>query len=456
MDMDLDPDLDVDEPPRKKRGRPRKVSTVTKQEYITDDDPSSTEERSDDGFGSLFDESVLKSITKVRVIRRDPNEGVVGYLEDPTHGEEEIRARWGGSTYTLQAVNIKGQVCKVTTLRVAGDPIFMSQAAEIQWRRSRGLPPGSTAASAAAAEKGMSTQELMMFLQTIDEKRRSEEREHAAKIRQLELEAADRARRETAEAADKSRRDDEERERRRAKEDEERDRRRRLDDEERENRRRREQGEAEARQQQFMQQTITMIQQSSNQALQFVKATSAEHGPNTGGAPIMEAVKMVVAIKEAFANDSPSEGDGDPLSMVIKHGGEWLNGIGNAVSGAIREVKGGGAPGQQTQQPAMPALAALPSGNPLFGKVEILAAKLAAKGHNPEAALSAIVDSVIRDVDNMPQANKQSVASGPVPFVHSPGTVAQVNGTAPQAPPAVVQQQQAKRNVVRLQFGRAN
>jgi hypothetical protein len=273
----------------------------------------------------------------------------------------------------------------------------------------------------------MSMQDLLMFMQQQDQQRRTEEREHQAGLRKMELDAVDRAR----------------------KDDDERERRRRADDEERDRRRQQDQQQAEARSQQFMQQTIQMLQQSSTQALQFVKATSVEHGAS-GGAPIMEAVKMVVAIKEAFANDAPSEGDADPLSLVIKHGGDWLNGLGNAVAGAIREVKGNAPGAQPAARPGVPALAALPPG-PLLSKVETLAAKLAAKGHDPEAALSAIVDKVIDDVDKMPVRNGvPPAATGPVPFVQSGVGVA---GPAPVAPVAPVPPPTAKRNVVRMQFG---
>lgn len=428
--MDLDEDR-----PRRKPGRPRKVSTITKQEYI--DDVEDDAGPKDESFSGLFDEATLKQIIKVRVIRKEPNEGTVGYLEDPLLGEAEIFERWGGSSYLLQAIDAKGLVKKTAMVKIAGDPVFVSSTAEMQWRRSRGLPMVA-APAAVAADKGMSMQDLLMFMQQQDQGRRTEEREHQERLRKLELEAADKAR----------------------KDDEERERRRRLDDEEREQRRRREQQESETRSQQFMQQTIQMLQQSSTQALQFVKATSAEHG-GTGGAPIMEAVKMVVAIKEAFANDAPSDGEADPLSMVIKHGGEWLQGLGGAISGAIREVKGNGAAPPVAALPAMPA-AALPVDHPLMSKVGVLASKLAAKGHDPEAAMAAIIDKVIGDVDKLPSRGQPAAPpSGPVPFVQSGVGVA---GGPPVAPPGselhpaavLPKPPAAPRRVVRMQFGAGN
>src|ERR1700682_4876729 len=138
--------MNVDEV-RRGPGRPRKNTVVTKQEFIDDADAADREDTSDELAG-LFDDATMKAITRVRVTRKDPNEGIVGYLEDPTMGESELKERWGGSTYMVQGINAKGQVLKAATIKVAGDPIFVSTAAEMQWRRSRNLP--MTAAGVAA------------------------------------------------------------------------------------------------------------------------------------------------------------------------------------------------------------------------------------------------------------------------------------------------------------------
>jgi hypothetical protein len=431
-----------DEAPRKK-GRPRKVQQITKSEYVDDGED---DEKKDEAFSGLFDETTLKSINRVRVIRKEPNEGTVGYLEDPMLGEAEIFERWGGSTYLIQALNMKGQTVKVATLKIAGDPIFVSKVAEMQWRRSRGLPQVAAENPGAAATPAMSLQEIMLMMQQADERRRQEERDHKETLRKIEVEAQALQRREAAEYADRVRREQIEADARLRRDEEERDRRRAKDEEDRETRRRRDQAEAEARQQQFMQQTIQMLQQSSAQALNFVKATAQPQQGNN----LMDAVKTVVAIKEAFAGEGDG-GEETPMNLLIKHGGEWISGLSNGIAGAVREIKGGGvAPATQqprasngvpsTAGPATSPLALLPAEHPINEKVETLIAKLAAKGLDPIEAMSAIIDNVTKDVDKIPQqgAPRNGVAAAtdaPKPFTHDPNTVARVE--APAAPTPV-------------------
>lgn len=432
---------------RRGPGRPRKVQQVTKQEWIADDDEGDLKD--DEGFSGLFGDDSRKDVIKVRVSRRDPNEGIVGYLEDPNLGEAEIKERWGGSTYLIQGINAKGQVIKNASIKIAGDPVFVSTAAEAQWRRARNLPMTAAGVAAGVEKNGMGFQEMLMFIQAQEQQRRQEEREHQSTLRKLELESEERRRRETTEAAVLARRDDEERERRRIK-----------DDEDREARRRRDQAEAEQRQQQFMQQTIQMLQQSSNQALQFVKATSSETKPES--ASLMEAMKTVIAIKEAFAGEG-GDGEETPINLLIKHGGEWINGLSTGIAGAVREIKQGGANGPSSVTPAAVApiarstgpsspLALLPANHPLNEKVETLVAKLAAKGLDPIAAMDTIVTNVLNDVDKIPQQTTKPATEPVKPYVQGPVGVA--SATPAQAPPATAPSAEEKPKVIRLSFAR--
>lgn len=427
-------------------GRPRKNTVTTRSEFIDQVPDDAPEEIG--GFSGLFDEATTNAIVKIRVIRKDPNEGTVGYLEDPTMGEAEISERWGGSSYLVQAIDANGRMRKGAAIKIAGDPIFVSKAAEMQWRRSKGLP-AVVHSDTAAPDKGMGLQEMLMFIQTQDQQRRTEEREHQERLRKLELEAESRRRTETVEADARARRDDEERERRRIK-----------DDEDREARRRRDQAEAEQRQQQFMQQTIQMLQQSSNQALNFVKATAAAQPAQ--GNNLMDAVKTVVAIKEAFAGEGDGGGSEETvLQTLLKHGGEWINGLSTGIVGAIKEVKGGGVNGANAgapsmarqltpQAPSTSPLALLPANHPINEKVETLIAKLAAKGLDPIAAMDTIVTNVLNDVDKIPQQGAKP-AEIPKPYVQGPVGVASV-ATAPTATATTVTEEKPK--VVRLSFGK--
>jgi hypothetical protein len=475
-DVSEPPELQQDErppQPQKRRGPGRPKGSLgmgrkvvqTRQEFITDSqgnviaaDPDATEAVE---LPPIFDPKSITDyhITKIRVSRTTPDEGFLGYLDDVENATEaSIKDIWGGGTYRLDGTNSTGKLLKVTTRKISGDPKFESLAAEITWKRQKGIP----LTPAVTGEKAMSTADVLIMLKQIEaekhkemeereeknrkaredaeKQRRQEERDHQERMRRLDIEAAERAR----------------------KDDDERDRRRKLDDEERENRRRREVAETETRQQNFMQQTIQMVQQSGQQALQFVKATAAEKGESGGHGSIMDTIKMVLAIKEAFGGGGDPEETTDPMALVLKHGPEWLNGLGNAIGGTIREIKGGGvrpAPAQIAAQPGNPlAGLPIPADNPLSGKLTTLVSKLAAKGINPEVALNSIVDRVLTDVDGLPAQGatvaKPSTPNGPVPFTHDPRTVA--NATPIQsATPAGVPAATVVRKVVRIPF-RAN
>ncbi len=361
----------------------RKVTEQRRTEYLeAPGDDTEIKDEEDQEPIPLFQSDVMtdKSVSRIRVIRKDPAEGLLGYLDDLSTGEAEISERWGGGTYRLEGITDRGAIKVVRILRLAGDPIFMSIAAESQWRRSRGLPP---AARMGTSENhgGMNMQDLLVF-----------QREQQAELRQAEQERRERERQEQREWDERRRRDDEERERRKARDDMERDERRRKDT-----------IDAEARNQTFVQQMLTVMQQSQLQSLSFIKEVAAtKSAGNEGG--LMEAVKVIATIKDAFGGDGGEEPD--IATVLIKNLGPILNGAGNAIGGAIREIRStSGSRTSGTSQADIPnagqlsALSALPEDSLLTAKISALAGKIAAKGQDPERVLSQVADGLLAAID---------------------------------------------------------
>lgn len=391
----------------------RKVTQVTKKEFI--EDPEEDDSGDDPDLPGILDLADVesRSVVRIRVIRKDPHEGMLGYLEDPNSSEQEIKEQWGGGTFRLEGINEHGKIVIARSIKLAGDPIFLSPASESQWRKSRGLP---LTPSAAPDKGGMSVQEMMMFFREQEkeqraadsERRRAEaedKRAHEAKLAQI-----------SAEAETRRREDERDREERRRADDRERDERRRKDDAEREDRQRKATAEAEARQQSFMANMLAMIKQSAEQSIAFVKAT-------TDGKPqsnqLMDAINTVVAIKTAFANESSGEEDGDPLNLLIKHGPAWLQGLGTTVGQAIRDVKGlPQLPPQQSPEaqaaaqpePAREEGLMIPASSPLAPKITTLINRIAARGQDPEKVLSGVIDNMIQTVEGNPPPIRPPVA----------------------------------------------
>lgn len=403
-----------------RNGRKGKVVQTTRREFIDDDDEDKVQLP---GILALADVEE-HSIVRLRVWRKDPDEGMLGYLEDVNSSEEEISQRWGGGQFRVDGLNQSGHIKASRTFRLAGDPIFVSNGARVDYERRKGIP--STTA-VVGQPQGMSMQEILAMTQKLDDDRRkaederrareaAERRDHEERMRRLEVEADDRRR----------------------KDERERDEKRRADENEREERRRREQIEAENRSRAHLDQTIAMMRAQNEQTIALVKQQIVP--AQDQGKSLMEAVKMITVIKEAFGGEAATPEESDPLSLLMKHGHEWLNGIGNAVSSTIREVKGGGAPPQVVAHPSAPQLPAgvppegitIPASSPLAGKLQHLAQTIAASGRNPEEELSKIVDNLTATIEGKPAPHQPGARpANPNAFVPTPESVA-----SPPPPPA--------------------
>lgn len=435
-------------PPRNKGGRPKKhrVVTTTRQEFVDDMAATADESLADDSFAPLFDRGIISenSIVKCRVIRRDPDEGTLGYVDDPTAGDNAIIEQWGGGVFRIEGLNAHGAIKKVRVIKLAGDPIFKSVAAEALWRRSRGLP----ASAAAPVNPTSNITEILTMQQTAEDKRRSEEREHSRAMRQLEIDAEDRRRKDEDDRLRARNAEAEERDKRRLRDEEDRDKRRRLDDEERERRRAAETVAALQQQQQFMQQTIAMIQASSKQSIELATAQAKP----TGG--IEETLRTIAMIKDTFAGDG-DKGDPEDSTMqtLFKQLPAMLQGAGGAIGSAIREVKGGPAGTAPAQQlAAAPSggnlLAALPVDHPLVAKLDAVVTKLALQGKDPEVVLGGVADMLLHNLNGNPGA---PAATAPVakPFVAEvPPATASVAPVKVEPPAAFVSK------AIKIGFGR--
>ncbi len=395
-----------------------RTTTVTKQEMIGEPPDANEPKFVDDSFAPLFDALSIdeRTIVKVRVIRRDPDEGMVGYIDDPTTSDHVIAEQWGGSVYRLEGLGIKGNVVAARTIKIAGDPIFKSTAAEAVWRRSKGLPPTATINGVPQTNQGMGVAETLQLLKetaSADEKRREEaedrrrreDREHQVNLRKLELEAEERKRKFDAEIDD----------------------RRKRDEDERDTRRKRDQAESEQRQQNFMQQTIQMMQASSNQALELAKAQHSAVPVNPMSS-LKETLAVIATVKDVFATGGGDGEPADPMTMLWSKLPDMVGSLASGVGSAIREIKTGGVQPSQQLAAASP-LGAL-AGTALGGKLEALAVKIASKGGDPEQVLSQLADNVMLTLDGNAPQPKPAVAATVRPQIVNTRTVAKVDEKA--------------------------
>lgn len=385
------------------RGKVGRTVVVTKQEFAAEPRQSA-----DATFSAMFDATEddvnHDEVFKIRVFRHEPREGIVGYVDDMEATESLIKSQWGGSTYRLEGMNVRGRKVRTRMLEIAGEPIFMSEAAEITWRKAKGLPPRQSTTSS-----GVDPQAILAQIESREEKRRAEDREREDKRREEERLRDEAKRKDEQERLDRIAKEERafklelenarrEAEDRRRREDQDRDERRKKDEDEREARRRADMTEREARSREHMQQMLTIVQQSSQSQIATLKEIATlDKGKGDGGGGLIEAMKTLAIIKESGLMGGGGGGDeepADPLTMVAKNGHLWLQSLGDAIRGTIQEAKSPRGAGQSPQQQQ---LAGLPPR--LAGKVQALGLKVAGKGHDPERFFEAAIDRLDRAVD---------------------------------------------------------
>lgn len=429
------------------RGKGKTTTTTVTKQILTD--PEDDDKLPEMTFASLFDagpdDTNNEVVARVRVFRSDPREGHLGYIDDMDATETFIKEHWGGSTYRLEGVNSKGRIVRVRTIVVGGDPIFVGEAFEAQWRRQKGLGARSSSNGEQMSMKDMLAvieareMALRTELAAKEERDRKERTEREESRRRDEREFLMQRERDQREWDERKRRDTEESDRRRAQEQDARDERRRRDVE-----------EATQRQQQFMTQMLTIVQSQAANTIAFVKETL---GAKTGVDPsdmLMKGVTLAMKLREAGEGNDE---DGDLLTTVVKNLPEMLSSAGNAIGGAIREVKG--------LPPAPPVAGKTANGaggltlppGPVSAKFAALVNKIQASGGDPEATLGALADRLLASPVVPPKAARPNA---PVFDPGPPAPQPQVAAPPSEAPQTVNSDvPPSEEGVVRMSFGKA-
>jgi len=397
---------------RKTKKPGRRTVTVTKTEL----DAESAEEKPEiEGFAHFFSRADIEEyqISRVRVIRKNPNEGTVGYLDDPLAGEEEIKQKWGGGTYMLQGLNTGGIIKGSLTVTIAGDPIFQSTQAEVFWRRGLGLPPKPVDSGRRDSE--MSVKEMMQMMDAREEQRRKDSALAEEERRKREREDEDRRRREDREWTAQRQRDQELADDRRRKVEQEIEDRRKREQTDADERRRKDNVEAQERSQQFMKEMLSIVQANAMNSLAFAEKMQPK-GDGNATEMLLKGVELALKLKGASEG-----GDEDLLTTVVKNLPDMLSSAGNAVGKAIREVKGNpsGASGDGLTLPAGPA----------SEKMSKLIAAISAKGGDPEKVLAGIADRLLAS-----EPGKEKPKDQRVPVVMDPGVPSATASEAPTKP----------------------
>ena len=430
----------------RKRGGKATETVITKRELVDEDEKRPTQVT----FAALFDagpeDANDETVLKVRVTRMEPSEGQLGYIEDMDATEELIKERWGGSKYRLDGINRQGRIVRVRTITIAGDPIFVSESFDIQWRKQRGLPPRSQTNG-----EQVTIKDMLAIIEAKEAALRKEISDKEERDRKERQEREAERRREEREWQAQREREQREFDERRRKEREEAEERRRRDDDEREQRRRRDLEESTKQQQQFMQQMLTIVSTNAQQSITLVKEMSAapKGGETNPADMLIKGIQLALQLK-----GGDGEGEKDLLTTVVENLPQMLNAAGNAVGKAVREVKGGATSHQ-------PRIAATPEGSLVLPpgvvsqKFAALVQKVAEQGGDPEQALNAIADKMLAapGTKRLPVNPPQVEATPSRPVVMDPGPAnTEAQSTTP--PPSSNPQVANIPGVTRMKFGK--
>ncbi len=343
------------------------TTVVTKKKIDGDEEETETGEDLEDlSAAPLFGDidRKTKKIDRVSVRRVEPESGYMGVMQ-PDVTEAKIAAKWGGGEYRLEAKNEAGVIQKVRQIKIAGDPLFASEAEEKRWRRLNGL-------DAKGSGGGADVKDLILLMEERDEKRRSEQ-----------LDREERVRKEAAEREERDRRYREEREITARREAEEREERRRLQAREDDERRQRIHREEMERLQ---------VQQAAQlaQAQQFFQQLTTAMKADAKNAGEQNPVSLLVTGMQLARELGGGAGDGpDALTSLIQRLPETLQEVRKTAAGAYAEITGkGGGAGKGGKMKADQLLISGPTAT----KAKKVLRALAAAGKDPEAEISKLLD----------------------------------------------------------------
>jgi hypothetical protein len=338
---------------------------------IEDDDEETDDQANEEA--ALFADYVgrgAKKIDKVSVRRTDPNSGFLGFTP-PDVNEAQIFERWGGGEYRLDARNVLNAILKVRTVKIAGDPLFESEAEENRWRRLNGLQPRARSA-AAGAGGGTDVKDLLVMMEERDERRRLEleQREERARKDAAEREAHERHLREERDVL--ARRETDERESRRRLE--------AREDEERRTRAHRED----------MERLAAQNAQAMQQAQQYFTQLAAAMKSEAAAGERSDPVKTLIAGVQLAQSLGGGGGDAAPadfLTTLVSRLPETLQEVRRTAGGVMAELKGGAGGKRGRATGAKPGEDYLTITGPTASKAKRVIKALAAAGKNPEAEL---------------------------------------------------------------------
>lgn len=296
-----------------------------------------------------------KRIDRVSVRRLEPNSGFMGIMP-PNVTEDMISAKWGGGDYRLEAKNDAGAILKVRAYKIAGDPQFVSEAEERQWRRSNGLEPSRGRGA------GSDVKEMLAIMEERDDKRRAELLEREERTRKDADAREERDRRQREEREIVARREEEQREERRRRE--------QREDEERRTRAHREDMERVA-----AQNTATL-----QQTQQYFTQLAASMKADESGRSSVDPVKTLITGIQLARDLSGAGGEGaaapaDFLTTLVARLPETLQEVRRTAGGVLAELKGK-RPGPKVDELTITGKTAT--------KARALALRLKAAGKDPE------------------------------------------------------------------------
>lgn len=433
-----------------------KKAVVTRTETVTDDEDVRAEAEKNFSDEPLFADlggTDDTTVEKVTVSREDPDEGYLGTLTGGAN-ELEIFQQWGGSKYKLIAKNGRGRILTTRMLKLAGEPVFMSEVAEARWRRANGL--SKKKAEPEAGEVGaMSPRELMALIETKADAAKREAEEREERRRKEDHEREEKARREEREWRAQMEKDRADREERIRREDAAQaarlDQQRREDDKRREDRIREDEQRREKDHERAMTSQLAAAKESQEKNQQFfTNMLAMAKGDAKASADPMAQVTQILTLVEALKSASGNGGEPqDAVTALLSRLPETLQAAGSMVGNAIREVKGGaprannGGAGNGDEGDEGDGDKVVLDGAAAT-KVKELAAFLVSKGKDPRIALVQIADHIMGKgksggaAVNKARAIAASKGQAGKPVRRRAKPRAEVKGPTPAAGPHVV------------------
>jgi hypothetical protein len=349
-----------------------------------------TEEAFEDA--PLFEVADGRKIAHVLVMRADPDEGTLGTMP-PQVTEMQIKRRWGGGTFQLQARDERNKPMKggFRSIQIGGDPIFESQAAQAKYNRQQRIEAGGDRTTGDA----IGLKDVIALLSTTEQKAAAvaalrleeQDRQHKRELERLRLEGELRAAERKAE--------DERRERAQ----QEREDRRRREDEEREERRRKDEETARHRDREFqvMLRGLT-TQKGGDGADMLLKGIALARDLGGGGGDSDPVAAVAAALLPTLLGPKPAAAAA-PVVPAAPAGGK-------AVAGD-EPVTFDGALGRQTLA---------------------VVQHLQEQGYDPETAIAGVWDTLLK-------AKRRAPAPAPAPAPVAAAATLPPAGDAPKATP---------------------